>query len=255
MIVTLSGEIGSGKSMIAQYLEQEHNFVSLAFADPLKDTLSAIFGWERNLLEGAHAESREFREKVDKWWDDRLDLDEDITPRWAMQFIGTSLFRKHLSQEIWCASLEKRIHDIQATRDCNFVISDCRFIDEFMLLRRLGAHNIGVYRKPLSKDIDKLRSKVVDECERDYGINRFLPELNPLPVITTRNMDAYQRLVILIGRELMPNVHESEYIWTTWPSFDLVIKNSGPKQEAFNQLETWLNEHRKEDRNCISRPV
>ena len=62
MIIGLVGFIGAGKTTVANILHEEHNFHKLAFSDTLKDVVSSIFGWDRELLSGDSVESREYRE-------------------------------------------------------------------------------------------------------------------------------------------------------------------------------------------------
>ena len=50
MIIGFCGFAGSGKDTAADYLVNFYNFDRISFAGPLKDTLSAVFGWERSML-------------------------------------------------------------------------------------------------------------------------------------------------------------------------------------------------------------
>ena len=68
MIVGIVGFIGSGKDTAAEYLENEHNFKKESFAASLKDAVSNVFGWDRDLVEGQTEKSREWRNQVDEWW-------------------------------------------------------------------------------------------------------------------------------------------------------------------------------------------
>ena len=78
MIIGVVGLIGAGKDTMADYLVNIHQFRRESFANTLKDAVSAVFGWDRDLLEGRTRHSREWREQVDAWWADRL------AARWAL---------------------------------------------------------------------------------------------------------------------------------------------------------------------------
>jgi hypothetical protein len=65
-IIGICGPIGSGKDTIADILIKERGYIKLSFASALKDAVSAIFGWDRNMLEGADSESRLWREQIVK---------------------------------------------------------------------------------------------------------------------------------------------------------------------------------------------
>ena len=80
MIIGFVGLIGSGKDTAADYLVNNRGFKRDSFAAPLKDAVANVFGWDRNLLEGATAESRHWREQTDLWWASRLGIPSIIAP-------------------------------------------------------------------------------------------------------------------------------------------------------------------------------
>jgi hypothetical protein len=142
MIIGVCGLIGAGKDTIADYLVNIHEFRRESFAGTLKDAVSAVFGWDRVMLEGRTKSSREWRERPDVWWSQRLD--REITPRWVLQYWGTEVCRRGFHDDIWIASLENKLQNSQD----NVVISDCRFPNEIEAIRRAGGHVIRVMRGP-----------------------------------------------------------------------------------------------------------
>lgn len=142
MILGVTGFIGSGKDTIADYLCTFHGFKRVSFAASLKDAISNIFGWDRELLEGTTKTSREWREQVDPWWSERLG--KEITPRWVLQFWGTEVCRNGFHQDIWVASVENKLR----TATDNIVITDCRFINEVEAIKRVGGITCRVERGP-----------------------------------------------------------------------------------------------------------
>jgi hypothetical protein len=140
IILGLVGLIGSGKDTIADYLQNIHQFRRESFAHTLKDAVAAVFGWNRELLEGRTRESREWREQRDEWWSERLG--RNITPRWVLQYWGTEVCRKGFDDNIWIASLENKL---RTTTD-DIVISDCRFPNEIAAIRSAGGIVIRVIR-------------------------------------------------------------------------------------------------------------
>ena len=140
MIIGICGLIGAGKDTIADYLVNIHEFRRDSFASTLKDAVGAVFGWDRDMLEGRTRSSREWREQPDGWWSERLG--REITPRWILQYWGTEVCRRGFHDDIWIASLENKLRN---TRD-DVVISDCRFPNEIAALRAQGGYVIRVVR-------------------------------------------------------------------------------------------------------------
>jgi hypothetical protein len=143
-IIGICGFIGSGKDTAADYLVNFHEFRRDSFAATLKDAVAAVFGWDRELLEGRTKQAREWREQVDPWWAERLDM-PNLTPRWVLQWWGTEVCRKAFHNDIWIASLESRLRN----SNDNIVISDCRFPNEITAIKAAGGKVIWVQRGEL----------------------------------------------------------------------------------------------------------
>jgi hypothetical protein len=143
MIIGIVGNISEGKDTIADYLVNQHNFKRESFAGTLKDAVAAVFGWDRTLLEGQTTDSREWREQVDQWWADKLNI-PNLTPRYVLQQWGTEVCRRSFHDDIWIASLENKLRNI----DTNVVISDCRFPNEFATIKRLDGKIVRVKQGP-----------------------------------------------------------------------------------------------------------
>jgi hypothetical protein len=152
MIIVCSGFSGSGKDQVAKRLIDKHNFTKISFASVLKDVLSVLFSWNRDMLEGNTKESRDWRESIDEWWSEKLNI-PNFTPRWAMQNIGTDLFRNHFNSNIWIFALEKKLEGL---KDKNIVITDCRFENEYNFLKNIKVVFFYIERcKPPSWFYDK----------------------------------------------------------------------------------------------------
>ena len=143
MIIGVCGFIGSGKDTIADYLTNFHGFRRESFANSLKDAVAHVFGWDRTMLEGRTKQAREWREQVDPWWAERLNM-PNLTPRWVLQYWGTEVCRKAFHDDIWIASLENKLRN--STDD--IVISDCRFPNEIKSIKDAGGIVIRVKRGP-----------------------------------------------------------------------------------------------------------
>jgi hypothetical protein len=195
MIIGICGLIGSGKDTIADYLQNIHQFRRESFAHTLKDAVAAVFGWDRELLEGRTKESRAWREQVDPWWAQRLNMPE-LTPRWVLQYWGTEVARKSFHDDIWIAALENKL--LKTTDDV--VISDCRFPNEIEAIKRAGGIVIRVTRGPE-------------------------PEWYPLAEIVNRGPTRNTEWRLSKNRLEEYKIHASETAWIG-TNFDAIIDNN-----------------------------
>ena len=204
-IIGIVGFIGSGKDTVADYLVNFHGYKRESFANSLKDAVSQVFGWPRELLEGRTKESREWRETPDEWWSKRLK--QDITPRYVLQYWGTEVVRKGFHDDMWVASLEHRLLNSQN----DIVITDCRFPNEIKAIRNAGGRVIRIKRGPEPVWFDDARS-----------MNKG-PSRNMSWALSKHNIE-----------EL--GVHASETAWVG-QKFDATLNNDGTIEELYHQIE------------------
>lgn len=181
MIIGICGFIGSGKDTAADFLVNLHNFKRESFAATLKDAVSNVFGWDRELLEGRTQTSRDWREQKDEWWSKRLGM--NITPRWVLQNWGTNVLRQHFHDDIWIASLENKLR----TSKDNIVITDCRFPNEIKGIKEQGGRIVWIQRgltphwytiaeqanRGDSKAIEWLRTEGIHASEYSWAGSKF----------------------------------------------------------------------------------
>lgn len=198
MIIGICGFIGSGKDTAADYLVNFHEFRRESFAGTLKDAVSVIFGWDRDMLEGRTKESREWREQRDEWWSKRLG--RTITPRYILQYWGTDVLRKHFHDDMWIASLENKLRN----SGDNVVISDCRFYNEIRGIRNSGGKIVWIQRGITPHWYD-----IASKANRgDIKAHAWLAA---------------------------QGVHASEYSWAG-TEFDQIIDNNGSIENLYEQL-------------------
>jgi len=213
-IVGILGFKGSGKDTAGEYLVREHGFIVESFANPLKDLVAAVFGWDRALLEGNTVDSREWRETPDEWWEAKLDWFNNpgsylgrFTPRVALQLIGTDVLRQHFDDSIWIKSLESRIrkHD-------RVVITDCRFPNECRLIRQYNGALFRVRRGP-------------EPIWFDVAVHAAME----IPEAVAHMARDYK------------NVHVSEYAWLSEPVS--VIENDSTIADLYNKVACLTQNH------------
>ena len=133
MIIAICGLAGSGKGTVADYLVDNHNFNKISFADTVKDVVAVMFDYDRDLLEGVTDESREWREQKDPFWSEILE--KDVTPRYIMQKVGTECMRHGFHPNVWSSIVEQKM---KKDLSKHWVIPDCRFAGEKIMVRKLG---------------------------------------------------------------------------------------------------------------------
>ena len=138
LLVGIVGFIGSGKNSVSSTFVR-NGFKPESFARPLKDACASIFSWPRDLLDGVTPSSRKWRETPDAFWSTHLG--REITPRGAMQWLGTDVVRETLHEDVWLLSLLKRTED-----ELSVVITDVRFSNEIRAIKERGGVIVRVKR-------------------------------------------------------------------------------------------------------------
>ena len=208
MIIGICGFIGAGKDTVADYLVNFHEYRRESFANSLKDAVAQVFGWDRTLLEGRTAQAREWREQRDEWWSQRLG--KNITPRWVLQYWGTEVCRAGFHDDIWIASLENKLRHSQD----HVVISDCRFPNEILAIKRTGGQVIRVVRGP----------------EPDWYADA---------VNVNRSADHNEAWALGHAKLQTLCIHASETAWVG-TEFDAVLDNNATVHDLYQQINDLL---------------
>lgn len=165
LIIGLASPAKGGKDMVADIIEEWScgsgtPIIKMRFADPLKDLTASLFGWDRAKLDN----DTPFKETPDTRWG-------LITPRKALQIIGTDMFREGLLHtgfgiNMWVECMRDRLESVCESSGQMILIPDCRFLDEFRLIKSLNGTMVFMDPRPrIEKDIKAHAS----ECEMwDY---------------------------------------------------------------------------------------
>jgi hypothetical protein len=137
MIIGVIGKKRSGKDSIAKILCDLYSFQRYGFADPIKEAVKTLFGWNNNHVYG------DLKEVIDEKW--------GISPRQVLQHLGTNwaqhqlpndfpMYNEKVGKSLW---VKKFNYWFLENKPINVVITDVRFPHELKVLKELeGKANV-----------------------------------------------------------------------------------------------------------------
>lgn len=163
MIIALTGLKRSGKNTTSSYIAERYKFVEYAFANPIKEACCLLFDWTLDYIEL-------FKEVVDERW--------GITPRQALQWLGTEAFqyslpntftgfKKTVDRGFW---VKKFIYFMEQNPDKDFVISDFRFPHEADVLKQYDTRTIKVLNPNICNTDLHESEQYIESLECDYTL-------------------------------------------------------------------------------------
>jgi dephospho-CoA kinase len=187
-IIAVCGQKRCGKDTLANFINSQYGHKNVKIAENIKVLVKTLFGFTDDQVES------DIKEVIDPHW--------GISPRKAMQFIGTEMFQYKIQEllpdiqrNIWIKStIQQHIISSQDT----IVISDLRFYHEYIALKKFDVFVIKIMK-------------------------------NKLGTLTDTNVDTNV------------DTHASETEYKTIPA-DLVIFNDATKQNMFDILLKRFNQ-------------
>jgi len=153
-LLLLIGNKGVGKDTLAKSL-LNNGWVSLAYADTLKDALMVLFNWDKDIFEQSS------KELIDNEW--------GTSPRQMCQLLGTEFLREKcfflnttiyhpITNQPFQATFHiKRVHQkilklLENNPNINIVITDGRFKDEIEYVKWMDGYTIKIDRPSVSNN-------------------------------------------------------------------------------------------------------
>lgn len=128
-LIGLTGFAQCGKSSAAKFLRHKHFFHEDSFAEPIRQFVCEVMGFNRDALE---------------YYKEKHITGFTHTPREMMQTLGTEWGREMMQDDLWIRSLKNRLLNFQHPR---VVISDVRFENEAAMIRGIGGEIWHIKRK------------------------------------------------------------------------------------------------------------
>ena len=150
-LIGFTGQARCGKDTAAKHLNNNYGIPLYAFAQPIKQACRAVFGWGEEQVNGA------LKEDIDPLF--------NISPREAMQTLGTQWGRELINEDIW---LKRAEHEMMINKA--LVITDVRFNNEAELIKSRGGIVINITRKNKAQVLSHKSENGIDSDLINYTI-------------------------------------------------------------------------------------
>lgn len=192
VIIAISGKKGTGKTTLSNLIKKNLlaeyiTVMDYSFAGPLKKAACEIFGWTMEQMD-----DEVFKTTVDPVF--------GITPRHALQTLGTEWGRNLICQDIWLKTADRAI----SASDCQVVlIPDLRFENESSFLRRRDAHIIHIDAP------EDLRKDAKDNHPSESGILKYSSDIHFFN--DRKNMRALEDFAELVSKGIILNLIQAVF--------------------------------------------
>lgn len=143
MRLALIGKMFSGKTTAARYLVDTYNFHHLSFGDGVKENAAAMLN--------AFCEEEDL---PPNWTLDTINANKaNPIVRHLLQFTGGEIGRQLIGDEyMWIDKVLSKVGKIEAkTPEANIVIDDCRYENEYDVLKAAGFTIVRVQQSDLNR--------------------------------------------------------------------------------------------------------
>ena len=147
-LICISGLRGSGKSLLASFLEHDHGFERFSLADELKREVMRDWKLPANMLWGKDKE-------IPTGYKRRQG--QDLTARDIM--IRHGEYRRSIDELYWCKLFNPAIAD-------KIVIDDLRFKNEVAFFKSYGAKFVRINRNP---ELNCFKAALDDQSETELN--------------------------------------------------------------------------------------
>lgn len=154
ILIGLTGQIGCGKTTVANFIKSETGAKELSFADPIKEVIAYLTGIPRQQLDDQEVKKRMFP-------------DSSVTVRHALQTLGTEWGRELIDQDIWVNYVKRQIE----TEDQNFIVPDVRFENEAQMIRDLGGIIIHIRDEKERTDTHASEKRITNHWNDYFLVN------------------------------------------------------------------------------------
>lgn len=156
MLIGLNGFKGVGKDVVGAYLCETYNFQRIGYADKMKDSMAALFGFEvgesareifnqlkrEDIVVGIYNKSGKTYHPI-----------SEMPMRMFQQRYGTDAHRTVLWDDIWIdAALRGKLEMVEDHKEKRIVITDVRFKNEMKAIAEIGGYIVRIERPGFMSD-------------------------------------------------------------------------------------------------------
>lgn len=197
LVVGASAYAKTGKDhtyeSLGKQFPSQFTMTRVAFADPIKDTVNGMFGWDQRHANG------ELKEVDDPYW--------KFSPRLAYQKFGTE-FGRQCNPDIWLLIANRKFEDAQEQGYKLVFVTDVRFPNEVKFLKDMGATIISLWSEETEPSMDENGNFVFPTGVRMHESEQYISEIRDTADLVIHNDRAteYERgltaLKNIIGENL-----------------------------------------------------
>ena len=159
LVVAFTGNKGSGKTIAADYLVRKYGFVKVNFKDAIVIELLEKFPELLNVVRSGY-----MLDKIEDLFNTKPYVPEI---RALFREYGTNVMRE-MEPGYWVNKWEEMIDMIEGNQ---VVVDDCRFINEFNIIKRYSGTVIRIVRPCTNNDSDRHPSELeMDKIKPDHTI-------------------------------------------------------------------------------------
>jgi hypothetical protein len=175
MIIGLSGYARSGKDTVADYLVENHGFVKLSFATPMRE---ALYRLNPDIVDMSGL-NYTFQQAVNLFgWEDMKTYFPSY--RGLMQRMGTEVGREMFGEDFWVRQALQ-----QAERGQDIVFSDVRYQNEALAIQEYFGEVWRIERPGVSAANDHNSEHDLDNYKFDHRIMNYGPVEDLYQTVTT----------------------------------------------------------------------
>lgn len=156
-VIGLSGYARSGKDTVADILVRHHGYTRIAFADVMRDFMLAVDPYIAPMYRLSEC-------ITDVGWDEAKVTRPEV--RRLLQAVGTDAGRKFLGEDVWVEATISKLDILK-----NYVISDCRFLNEAAAVKMLDGEVWRISRPGITQVNDHPSETSLDRYAFDWRIN------------------------------------------------------------------------------------